>query len=218
MDKGQDKINRICNELRHETLEPAKLEAKEIIADAVERSEVIIAEAKAYAKNIIEESRTVIERDRNVFNSSLKQASEQTLESLRQKIEQSFFNSNLQKLIIDASSTPQVIGRLINAIIHGIEKEGLSKDFTAIIPEISSAEEIARCLTEDVLAKLEKNPLSLGNFEGGAQVKLLDKKLTLVMTDKELIEFLKLYVRKDFRKLIFAPELVSSDLFDSIRN
>ncbi len=218
MDKGQDKINRICNELRYETLEPAKLEAEKIIADALERSEQIIAEAKTSAKNIVEESRGVIERERNVFNSSLAQASEQTLESLRQKIEQAFFNSNLQELIVNVTSAPKVIGRLINSIVESVEKEGLSKDFTAVIPRTSSSEEIARCLTEDVLAKLENNPLLLGNFEGGAQVKLLDKKLTLVLTDKELIEFLKLYVRKDFRKFLFAPEVASSDMFEASRN
>ncbi|MBA3602178.1 MAG: V-type ATP synthase subunit E [Parachlamydiaceae bacterium] len=217
MDKGQDKISRICNELRYQTLEPAKLEAEKIIAEALERSEQIIAEAKTNAKNIVEESRILIERERNVFNSSLAQASEQILESLRQKIEQEFFNSNLQELIVDATSAPKVIGRLINAIVENIKNEGLSKDFTAVIPRTSSAEEIARCLGEDVLAKLRNNPLLLGNFEGGAQVKLLDKKLTLVLTDKELIEFLKLYVRKDFRKFIFAPEM-SSDMLDACRN
>ncbi len=218
LDKGQDRISRICDELRYETLEPAKLEAEKIIAEAIERAEQIIGEAKLHAKGIVEESRTTIEQERNVFNSSLAQASEQTLESLRQKIEHHFFNQYLHELIVKVSSAPQMISRLIDAIIQSIQKEGLSKDFTAVIPKTCSAEEISRCLTEEVLLQLEKNPMSLGDFEGGAQVKLHDKKLTLVMTDIELIEFLKLYVRKDLRKFIFATDTTSPGVLVADRN
>lgn len=204
LEKGQDKIKRICDELRQETLEPAKLDAEKIIAAAREHAEQLIANAKKTAKGIIEEGRCAIEQERNVFHSSLAQASEQSLEALRQKIEQKFFNQYIHELIVNVSSAPKVIAQLIEAIVDGIEKEGLSKDFSAVIPKTISAQNIARSLTEEVLSRLEKNPMSIGNFEGGAQVKLLDKKLTLVMTDKELMEFLKLYIRKDFRKFIFA--------------
>ncbi len=204
LDKGQDKIKRICDELRHETLEPARLEAEKIIAEAIERAEQILSEAKKNARELMDEGRSAIEQERNVFHSSLTQASEQTLEALRQKIEHKFFSKYIHDLVVNVSSAPQVIAQLLKAMIQNIEKEGLSKDFSAVIPKTSSAEEIAKSLIEEVYTKLENHPLLIGNFEGGAQVKLQDKKITLVLTDKELTEFLKLYIRKDFRKLIFA--------------
>lgn len=75
-----------------------------------------------------------------------------------------------------------------------------------MIPKNLSSEEIAQALTSEAVQQILKNPIAIGNFNGGAQVKLLDKKLTLVITEKEICEFMKQYVRKDFRKFIFSSE------------
>ena len=88
--------------------------------------------------------------------------------------------------------------------MRGLGKEGVSKDLAAIVPQSCSSEEIARSLASDVAQKLENYPIRLGSFAGGVQVKLLNKKLKLVITDKEIAEFLKQYVRKDFRKFFFG--------------
>ena len=41
-DKGQDKIKKICDQLREETLEPAKQEAEEMLENAKKQAEKII--------------------------------------------------------------------------------------------------------------------------------------------------------------------------------
>ena len=46
MDTGKDKVKKICDVLRKETLEPAKLEADEMIESAKERAREIIALAE----------------------------------------------------------------------------------------------------------------------------------------------------------------------------
>lgn len=203
LEKGQDKIKRICEILKNETLEPAKQEAEEIIKAAEARAEQMIVEAKQQAKKIIEDSRRAIEQERTIFHSSLAQSTKQCLESLKQLIEQEFFNDKIYQFVAQGSSTPQVVAKLIDAIVIGLKKEGVSKDLAAIIPQTCSPEEIVRNLTSDVIKQLEGQPISIGSFAGGAQIKILDKKLKLVITDVELAEFLKQYVRKDFRKYFF---------------
>lgn len=203
LEKGKDKIKHICEVLKKETLEPAKEEAEKIINEAKERAEQILLEAKKLAKKTIDEARLVIEQERNVFHSSLSQASKQSLEALKQAIEQKLFNNTIEELVIKESSAASVVAKLINAIVEGIEQEGVSKDFVVYVSKNTSPEEVAQGLTEHVLNALKAHPIQVGTFAGGVQVKLLDKKLALVITDKEIAEFLKHYARKDFREFIF---------------
>src|SRR5688572_23591768 len=205
LDTGPDKIKKICDILKRETLEPAKQEADKIVKEAQERAERMIEEAEKQAQKLIEDTRVMMEQERNVFLSSLTQASKQSVEALKQIIEQKLFNETIEETITKHTSDPKIIANLINAIVKAVEKEGLSTEISAIIPKTVSAEEVNRHLTKEVLAKLEKHSVVLGPITGGAQVKLIDKQLTLDITDKVLSDFLKHYVRKDFRKLIFIP-------------
>ena len=207
LEKGQDKLKHICEILKNETLEPAKQEAENMIKAAEARAEQILAEAKQQAKKIIEEGRYAVEQERSVFESSLAQSAKQSIESLKQLIEQKLFNDKIDQFVIEGTSPPQVVTKLIEAIVKGLEKEGHSNDLAAIIPQSCSPEEIARSLTLDVAKQLENHTITIGSFAGGAQIKLVDKKIKLVITDKEIAEFLKQYVRKDFRKFLFgSPE------------
>lgn len=204
LEKGQDKIQKICDQLKQETIEPAKAEAKKIIEAAKKNAENIIADAEKQAEQIIKQARGQLEQERNVFRSSLHQASKQALESLQQEIEQKFFNDELQKLLEKELSNPKVVADLINALVAALEKEGLQGDLSVIIPKHVSAEEVNLLLLENVRKKLKNKPLELGHFGGGAQVKLHGKKMTLDLTDHAIRELLANYVSKDFRQMIFS--------------
>lgn len=204
LDKGQDKIKKIADGIKSEVLEPAKKQAEEIIDEANQKAELIIKNAERQAQKIIENAKQSIEHERNVFHSSLTQSSKQTLESLRQSIEQRLFNDELESIVAKQTSDPNVIANLIAAVVKAIENEGLSADISAIIPKGVSTQQVNQLLAQEVLDKLQGKSVSVGDFAGGAQVRLLDKKLTLDITDETLVEYLRNYVRKDFRKLIFA--------------
>jgi V/A-type H+/Na+-transporting ATPase subunit E len=204
LENGHEVIKRICDDLKNEALVPAKLEAKEIIAKATQSAEQILGEAKDQAKKIVEEARKSMELERNIFQTTLEQAAKKCLEALRQNIEHHFFNEELQQLIIQQSSGEEILTKLINAIVAGIEKEGISKDFTVFIPACCSAEELVKNLLPTIVEKLDGRSLVNGTFGGGVQVKLHDKKLTLVLTDKEIGEYLRPYVRKDFHKYVYS--------------
>ncbi len=204
LEKGQDKIQKICDKLRRETLEPAKEDAQEILADARKKAENIKVEAEHHAEHLIKQARGQIEQERNVFYSSLQQAAKQTVEGLRQEIEHKLFNEELQSLLEKHLADPKVVAELINGIVKAIEKEGLATDLTAVIPRLVSAEEINLLLLEGIRKRLQGKPLEVGSFAGGAQVKLHGKKMTLDLSDQAIKEMLANYMRKDFRKLIFG--------------
>lgn len=204
LEKGQDKIQKICDKLRHETIEPAKDEAQMILAEARKRAEDIKAEAERHAEQLLKQARGQIEQERNVFHSALQQAAKQTVEGLRQEIEHKLFNEELENMVEKQLSDPKVIAEIINGLVQAVEKEGLTTDLTAIIPRLVSSEDVNALLLERVRKRLKNKPLEMGGFAGGAQVKLHGKKMTLDLTDQAIRELLAHYIRKDFRKLIFS--------------
>lgn len=204
LEKGQDKIQSICDKLRHATLEPAEKEAQHIIEEARKKAEAIKADGERHVEELIKQARGQIEQERNVFHSALQQAAKQTVEGLRQEIEHKLFNDELQQILEKQMADPKIIAELINGIVKAIEKEGLGTDLTAVIPRLVSTDDIHDLLIENVRKRLKGKPLEVGGFAGGAQVKLIGRKMTIDLTDQAIKELLANYMRKDFRKLIFS--------------
>ncbi|MBS4163579.1 V-type proton ATPase subunit E [Candidatus Protochlamydia amoebophila] len=204
LEQGQEKIQRICDKIRHQTIEPAQEEARKIIEAAHLRAKEIISNAEQYAEQYIKQAKGQIEQERNVFHSSLQQASKQTIESLKQEIEYHLFNEELQSVLEKQLSDPKLIAELINGIVKAIDRDGLNTDLTAVIPRAVSADDVSALLLDGVRKKLKRKPLEIGQFAGGAQIKLHGKKMTVDLSDQTIKELLANYVRKDFRQLIFS--------------
>lgn len=204
LEKGEDKIQKICDKLRHETLEPAEEEGQEILREARKKAESLTADAEKHVEHLIKQAKAQIEQERNVFHSSLQQAAKQTLEGLRQEIEHKLFNDELQNILERQMADPKIVAEIVNGIVQRVEKEGLTTDIAVVIPRLIAAEDVNALLLESVRKRLKGKPLEIGSFAGGAQVKLLGKKMTIDLTDHALKELLANYIRKDFRKLIFS--------------
>lgn len=204
LEKGESQIQKICDMLRRETLEPALKEAEQIIEDANKRASELISKAEKDAVVLLERARKTREQEMRVFDSSLEQGVKLALESLRQSIESSLFNASLSNILERETADPKLIAKLIEAIVKAIERGGIGTDLTAIVPKAVSADEINRLIAEDILKKLKDKSVQIGDFSGGAKVKLHDRRMTIDVSDAALKELLADYVRKDFRKLIFA--------------
>lgn len=205
LEKGKDKIKQICDLLRHDTLEPAQKEAQTIIANAKNEAEKIIEQAEQKAKELISSAGLEIERERSVYLSSLSAAAKQSLDALKYEIEHNLFNSQLEAVINQHMANPEVIAKLINALVKAIEKEGTSANFAAILPSEVSVSELNRFLLEEVRKKLEKS-IELDGFSGGVKLRLKDKNLILDVSSKAIAELMERYLRKDFRKWLFADK------------
>jgi V/A-type H+-transporting ATPase subunit E len=204
LEKGPEKIQVIVDLLKKETLEPAKVEAETLIAEARAEAARIIEQAHKEAEELHTKAHAEIARERNVFQSALAQASKQTIEVLRQHVESELFNPQLVELISSETKDPKIITNLLKAIVEALNKEGLDANLSAIIPKIASPEEINALLGENIIKKLKEKSVILGGLSGGVKVKLNDKQLTLDLSENALIELIANYVRKDFRKLLFA--------------
>ena len=152
----------------------------------------------------MQKAKEQLDQEKKVFQTSLAQAARQGIEYLRQDIENKLFNPELDKQIASAASDPKLIAEIIAALVKAVEKHGPSGDLIAYIPKSISPQAVNALLLNEVVKKLKNGKVEIGNFKGGAQLKLVDKRMTIDMSDEALQELLSMFVRKDFRKFIFG--------------
>lgn len=204
MDTGKDKVKKICDVLRREALEPAQRDAAETVEAARQEAAKIIEQARLEIQKMETEARQEIERQKVVFQSSLVQACKQSLETLKQSIEEKLFNPELTRLIREQMQDPNVIAQLINVVVKAVEKEGVDANLSVYIPAAVSAKSVNALLGDNVLKALKEKSVLVGPLAGGIEVKLHQGNITLDISDVALKEILAKYVHKDLRNLFFT--------------
>lgn len=204
LDTGKEKVKKICDVLRRETLEPAEQESKKIVQQAQMRAEEIVKEARAEAEKLKADALKEIEKEKTVFVSSLQQAGKQVLDSLRESIEKKLLNPEIAELLLRPLQDPKVIVNLIQALVGALEKEGTAANLDVLVPRVISPQAINECLMQNVLSKLKNNSVSIGQMTGGIQVKMLNDNISIDITDAALKEWISTYIRQDFRKILFG--------------
>lgn len=206
LDSGKDKVKKICDTLKRQTLDPAKQEAKNIVDQAMKEAEKILRRAKEEAKEVYEEQKRKILQERKACQSSLNLASLQTIEVLRQEIEDNLFNKQIAQLFAKATQKEEVVAEFINVIVMAIKKEGLDGNLEVIIPRSLSKSSVAEKLTQEVLEKLGSTSLILSDMVGGAKVKMVNHHLVLEMSDQSLRNLFTRFIRDEFRTLLFETK------------
>lgn len=204
VDTGKEKVKKICEVLRKETLDPAKKEGERIITKAREEAEKIVQEAKRSGARMYEDAKKKVAEERNVFEASIHLACKKSIDTLKQEIEKKLFNPALDKFVGDQAKDPKVVAEILSALVKGIEKEGISGDLKGIIGKSVSPEAVNKELTKEVLEKLKGKGAEIDTIEGGAQVKVIDKNMTLDLSEEALKSLIAKFVRDDFRSVIFA--------------
>jgi V/A-type H+/Na+-transporting ATPase subunit E len=203
LETGKDKIQKICDSLRKETLEPAKQEAREIVENAHMQASEIVAEAKAKAIAMLQESEKEMEEKKRVFHASLNLACRQGIEQLKQKIEKDLFNQELVSLTTKETKEPQVIANLLNSFMKSMEEKGIEEDFVALIPKGISPRSINELLAARVLERLQNKTVVASDISGGLQIQLKGRQITIDISDAVVRELIAQYIRRDLRDLVF---------------
>jgi V/A-type H+-transporting ATPase subunit E len=203
LETGKDKVKKICDVLKRETLEPAKHEAEGIIASARRRADEILADAHKESKKMIDDAFGEIEKQKVIFQASVAQACRQTLEALKEKIEHKLFDPELSKLVTKPMQDPKLMAQLINAIIRALDKEGTKSDLSVVVSSAISAKAINELLASEVIERLKEKGVLISSIGGGIEVKLIDKNITIDLSDEAIREMVAAYIRKDFREYLF---------------
>lgn len=204
LETGKDKIQKICDALKKETLEPAKQEAREVIENAHLQAAEIIAAARKEAEEKLAVAEREIGEKQKVFKSSLHLACRQGIESLKQKIEQELFNKELSSVVEKEMADPKVIANLITSFMKAMEEKGIEEDFAAVIPKHITPRAINAMLSSHILQRLKDQTVSVGGFAGGVQITMPSRQITIDVSDQVVRELIAQYISRDLRDLIFA--------------
>ncbi len=203
LETGKDKVKKICDVLKRETLEPAKHEAEGIVASARRKADEILADAHREAKKMVDDAFVEIEKQKTIFQASVSQACRQTLEALKEKIERKLFDPELSKLILKPMQDPKLMAQMINAIIRALDKEGTKSDLSVVISSAISAKAVNELLASEVIQRLKEKGVLISSIGGGIEVKLIDNNITIDLSDEAIREMVAAYIRKDFREYLF---------------
>ena len=201
---NQDKVQKICDTIRKDTLLPAELQAQEIIKNAKKLAAITLEKAHAEAKQLREQAHKEIVKDKQAFLSSLHIACKQTLDLFKQKVEKKIFHDSLSEIIKETTKKPEIITRCIEAILDALAKEGIEQDLELIIPKSISSQDMMAMLTQKAAAVLEEAPIQLDGFAGGAKIRIKERHLTIDVSDLALKELIASFLREDFRALVFS--------------
>ena len=197
-------VTEICEIIRKEAIDAAKQEAAKIIENANGEADKIISQARNEAGEINEKLKKTLAMDKSVFESSLRLAAKQSISKLKQSIEEMFCNELEQLLLDGGMKDANVIAKLINAIVDGIEKEGLEVDLKVLIPKTVDLKNVSCMLTESVVKRIGKDNIILDGFSGGVVVKMVGKKISIEITDQTIKELLSANLNAELRSLVFA--------------
>lgn len=203
LETGRDKIQKICDVLKKETLDPAKQEAREIVENAHLQASEVLKDAKIRAQEIIQIAEKEMEEKKRIFHASLQLSCRQGIELLKQKIEEELFDRQLAETVAKEMADHKTISLLISSLMRSMEERGVEEDFVAVIPKGISAKSISSLLTSQILERLQNQVVSLGDFLGGVQIRLKGKQITIDMTDGAVRELIAQYIRRDFREMVF---------------
>lgn len=206
LDSGEDKVKKICDAIREQTLDPAKQEAKDIVNKAIQEAERIVKRAHEEAQHIFKENEKKIQQQKNVLHSALNLSCKQALQALKQEIEENLFSKELSQLIQN-SLNESAIAKFITVICQGLEKEGVSSNLEVFLSKNLSKEEVAKHLSSDILSKIKGKTFGLSSLASGLEVKVSDKNMTIELSEEVLKQLLSQFVREDFRELIFSATL-----------
>ena len=203
LETGKDKIQKICDAIRKETLEPVQQEAKEIIENARLEADEVLKGAEEKARQLIQDAEEEIKEKKRLFEASLNLSCRQGIEMLKQKIEQELFRKELADLLAKEMGKPQLIVELIESFMRSLQEQGIEEDFEVVIPKDIPARTINALLGNNILERLKHKSVELGDFHGGVQIKMKGRQITIDISDEVVRELIASYIRRDFRDLLF---------------
>lgn len=203
LEKGSEKVKKICDAIKLETIEPALDEARSILSNAKKDANQLIEEAHKRAEEILHKAREQVAKERRIFEESLGQAIKQAIESLKQELEDRFFKPHIVKMVTSSFESKEVVGRLAEVVIEALKKEGLDADLEVIIPKGVPVKEMVSYLGSKIVSQFTEESVKQGLFNGGVQIRAVKDNLTVDITEQTLSELLAAYIRKDLRLLIF---------------
>ena len=203
METGSEKVKKICEVLRRDTLEPARGEAEEMISAARNEAERILKAAHEKASGIVHDAEDKMRKQEEVFKASLNLSFKQSIAKLKNEVQKNLFLPALKQSLDHTMSKEAFLEKLFSALMEGIKQSGLSADISLILPRAISKEDLSKFIIQCGFEDHQNKVVAVGPFKGGFQVKFEKEHMTVDLTEETIMQMILDYTSESFRKLVF---------------
>ena len=201
LDTGSDKVKKICDAIRHETIEPAKQQARVIIEQAVDQAAIIIQEARAQADAILDNVRKSHEKEKHIFEASMVHAAKLFKEKFCVDLENHFLSPALDKVSSNLFHHADLCAKVVSALVAGFKNKTFNGDLVAMLSAELDKKDFVNHLASDIKNQISK--VENGDFSQGIILKLEGDNLRIDFNKEGLTKALMDSLRSDFRKYFF---------------
>jgi len=203
LDRAEERIQVICEKIRCEVLDPAKLERDQILQEAHEEAEAIKEKAHKESDMIFQEMKEKLEEEKRIYQASLEQASKQTVNLVKEHIDKKLFHPALREWLQKALREENELSSLVEVIVRALEKKGLDANLSLEIPQGMEPKAILSKLSKDIVKRLQEEDVEVSKSFGGMKVSMKDSHMSLDFSGEAIEEMIASFLRKEFRKIFF---------------
>lgn len=196
-----DKINVIARKIYEEGLEKAQEESESIIKNAKAEAEKILSDAQEKAEKTIKDAESQAEKEKKIIASEMKLASEQLLDSLRQRIKELVSHKLLDSNLKNAFEDPGFVKDLVLEIAKNWNaKSGLNIKLGELLK--GKMEDALKSGLKGLVKDLEITDAR--DLSTGFVIEDKDDHFEIVFSEEQFREFLKPFVKEKAHQLIFG--------------
>ncbi len=192
-------LQELIEQIKEEGVATAKQKAEHIVSDAEAKAATIIAEAEARATAIRQEAEQDIVRKEEGSRAALEQASRDLLLATRTDIEK-ICTSLLQKAT-ESNFSGDTLAELVFSSVNGFLASGAQGE---LILDNTRYQELAGSLHQGIQERIEQGLVITpqGESRPGFTLSLQNGAAYIDVSDKELVELLKPYVKRYLADLL----------------
>ncbi|MDM7859821.1 hypothetical protein QTP81_04305 [Alteromonas sp. ASW11-36] len=210
-------VDQLIERLKNEGVAAGEQKANAIIADAEQQAKQIIAKAKQESQQRINKAREQAREFQSAAESALKIAVRDMMLGLKSDLTREL-SEDLQRLVSEAMLKTEVLEQLIvEAAASSIKTAKAAKNIEVILPEkiigLSELRNDPSALKTGPISELvfglTQNRLREGvsfvvseDLNAGIQIRLVDKDVTLDLSDSAVSELLLAHIQPRFRAMI----------------
>lgn len=204
-EKGSERVQQICDQIRKETLEPALQEAQEVISKARNEEKAILAKANKEASSLLDKTRAQIKKETEVFESSCRQAFDQVKERLQEEISSKLLEQAFHSLVGDQINKTESATHLVQALTSSINSHGQDKDFSIHLSKAIDSDALSKALAQHSKDTVE---VQQGNIQlpNGLSLNVKGDNYRIDVTSESVLELISPYISQRFKNMIFKDK------------
>ena len=203
LETGNDKVKKICEVLKRETIDPARQQAESIIEEAKAEAEKIIASAEQKSTKMLKETEDKIASQQEVFKASIQVAFKQSIGKLKSEIFTKVFQQGLLQKIRDGFQDPNILGECLKVICQSLNSMGSNVDPLIIVSKKFDKNQLSQMIVKLGLEHLQNKIIPKGDFSSGIQIRIENENLTIDITDQAVEQLILKFSSDTLKKLIF---------------